>query len=444
MKVLVIGKGGREHALCWRLHQSPSVWGLYCTGDNPGIAKIAEPCRVSSSDFDGLAAFAAREKIDLTVVGPEDPLAAGVVDHFKARGLTILGPSKAAAQLEASKSFAKSVMRAAGVPTAAAESFTDITEALDYVRSRPYRVVVKADGLALGKGVTVCQDLGQAEAAIVEALERKRFGAAGARILIEERLEGEELSFFALCNGVEAVPLGFVQDHKAVFDGDQGPNTGGMGAYSPLPHYDDAFAERVMTEVIRPTLHEMARRDIPFSGILFAGLMVTGTRLNVLEYNVRFGDPECESLMMRFDGDLGATLGAVAEGRVRDAAVRLSPQSAVAVVLASGGYPGEYRTGLPIGGLEQIDGDEPSALKTRWAIKRTRVKVFHAGTTLADGALVTNGGRVLVVTARAESVQQAVAAAYEAADLIRFDGLHLRRDIAYRVLGTPTNPINPG
>src|SRR5579863_1599501 len=314
MKVLVIGKGGREHALCWRLNQSPTVWGLFCTSGNPGIEQLAKPVEIPPTDTGALAAFALKEKIDLTIVGPEDPLADGIVDAFHERGLTILGPSRAAAQLEASKAFAKSVMLAAGVRTAAGEAFADRDHAFAYIEDHPGPLVVKADGLALGKGVTVCADATEARAAFIEALEQRRFGAAGSRVVIEERLAGEEVSFFALCHGHDAVALGCVQDHKTVYDGDLGPNTGGMGAYSPIPRFDRAFESRVMAEVIRPTLREMARRGTPFSGVLFAGLMVARDentmrdKINVLEFNVRFGDPECEALMMRFDGDLAATL----------------------------------------------------------------------------------------------------------------------------------------
>jgi phosphoribosylamine--glycine ligase len=436
MKVLVVGKGAREHALCWRLNQSPSVWGIWAAGGNPGINQIAKPVPLELSDHAGLAAFALTNKIDLTIVGPEDPLAAGIADEFRRRGLTIFGPSQAAAQLEASKAFAKSVMRAAGVPTADGELFDDSRRALDYIASHQGPLVVKADGLALGKGVTVCDDPEQAAQAVRDALELHRFSAAGKRVVIEERLAGEELSFFALCDGLEAIALGCVQDHKAVFDGDRGPNTGGMGAYSPVPRYDAAFEDRVMREVIRPTLAEMACRGTPFSGVLFAGLMVAGDRIKVLEFNVRFGDPECEALMMRCEGDLGEGLLAVAQGRPRDAAIRLSGRSAVAIVLASGGYPGDYAKGIPIDGLAQVDGAEPTALKTQWALNRARVKVFHAGTATRDGRLVTDGGRVLVVTALAQTLPDAVATAYQAADLIRFAGKHLRRDVAFRALGS--------
>jgi phosphoribosylamine--glycine ligase len=440
MKVLVIGKGGREHALCWRLNQSPTVWGLFCTGGNPGIEQIAKPVDIPPTDVTALAAFALKEKIELTIVGPEDPLAAGIVDEFHERGLTIFGPSRGAAQLEASKTFAKSVMLAAGVPTAAGEAFSDRDHAFTYIENHPGPLVVKADGLALGKGVSVCEDARAARAAVIEALEHRRFGAAGSRVVIEERLTGDEVSFFALCHGLDAIALGCVQDHKTVFDGDRGPNTGGMGAYSPLSRFDDAFETRVIDEVVRPTLHEMARRGAPFSGVLFAGLMVDRNKIDprdeirVLEFNVRFGDPECEALMLRFDGDLAATLLAIAEGRPHEAVVRLSPRVAVALVLASGGYPGEYRTQIPIDGLARLDGGEPSALKTQWALNKTRVKMFHAGTAIHDGRLVTAGGRVMVVTALAETLAQAVATVYQAADLIEFEGKHFRRDIANRAL----------
>jgi phosphoribosylamine--glycine ligase len=434
MKVLVVGKGGREHSLCWRLNQSPTVWGLYCTGGSPGIDQVAKPVDIAPGDFTGLARFATQEKIDLTVVGPEEPLANGIVDEFERAGLTIFGPSRAAAQLEASKAFAKLVMREAGVPTTDFEIFEDAEAARRYVKSLKRPCVVKADGLALGKGVTVCTDEDAALTAIGEAMDQRRFGAAGARIVIEEVARGEELSFFALCDGVDAVALGCAQDHKAVFDNDRGPNTGGMGAYTPLPRYGAEFEARIIREVVRPTLAAMAAREAPFRGVMFVGLMVEGDRFNVLEYNVRFGDPECEPLMMRFDGDLAETLLAVAQGRMREVSIRLSSRSAASVVLASGGYPGEYGKGISIAGLEHIDGTEPSEAKVRWAMEKTRVKVFHCGTALRDGALVTNGGRVLAVTALADGLDRAVAAAYEAASMIHFDGMHYRRDVGARVL----------
>jgi phosphoribosylamine--glycine ligase len=434
MKVLVIGKGAREHSLCWRLNQSPTVWGLFCTGDSPGISQLAKPVDIAPTDIARLADFARTNSIDLTIVGPEDPLAAGIVDEFERLGLRIFGPSKAATQLEASKAFAKSIMREAGISTADFEVFDDAQAAGRYVRGRKAPMVVKADGLALGKGVTVCEDADSALRAIAEAMEARRFGAAGARVVIEDRLVGEELSFFALADGVDAISLGFAQDHKAIHDGDHGPNTGGMGAYTPVPRYSEAFEARVMEEVVLPTLRTMAARGTPFRGVLFVGLMVNSDSINVLEFNARFGDPECEPLMMRFEGDLAETLLAVVEGRAREAFVKLSPRSAVSVVLSSSGYPGDYRKGLPIRGLDQIDGAEPSEHKVQWALDKIRVKVFHAGTAQREGRLVTDGGRVLAVTAMANRLEQAVEAAYQAADMIEFEGKHLRRDVARRAL----------
>jgi len=439
MKVLVIGKGAREHALLWRLNQSETVWGLYCAGGNPGIAQLAKIAPVAPNDFAGLVDFVREQKINLTVVGPEDPLAGGIVDEFTRAGLKIFGPTRAASQLEASKAFAKTVMREAGVPTAAFEVFDDADQARRWIRAHGGPMVVKAYGLALGKGVTVCDDAGHALVAIDDAMERGRFGAAGARVVIEERLTGEELSFFALCDGENAIPLGLVQDHKRIFDDDRGPNTGGMGAYTPVPQYGAEFETRVMDEVVRPTLAAMRARGTPFRGVLFVGLMVDGPRLSVLEYNVRFGDPECEPLMMLFEGDLAATLLACADGRLQDVNVRLSPRSAVAIVLASSGYPGDYRRGDAITGLENIDGDQPSAAKVRWALHKTRVKVFHAGTAMRDGRLVTDGGRVMVVTATAADLRGAVDAAYEAAAMINFEGVQIRCDIARRALERPSH-----
>jgi phosphoribosylamine--glycine ligase len=434
MKVLVIGKGGREHALCWRLHQSQSVWGLFCASGGPGIDQLAEPAPISPLDFPALVAFAGDKKVDLVVVGPDDPLGAGIVDEFNAAGIKVFGPTRAAAQLETSKSFAKSVMRAAGVPTAPYELFDDAAAARRYVSSHDLPLVVKADGLALGKGVTVCTDREAALGAITDAMEGGKFGPAGRRVLIEEVLAGEELSFFALCDGEYAIPFGTCQDHKPVFDGDRGPNTGGMGAYSPVPQFSAQLEERIMREIIHPTLREMNARGTPFRGVLFAGLMVKEQAISVIEFNARFGDPECQALMMRFEGDLGALLLAVAEGNLKQVSVNLSPRSAACVVLSSAGYPGTYRKGLPITGIEKIEGNAPSDAKVRWAMKKVRVKVFHAGTALKDGQLVTDGGRVLGVTAMAPSLELAVSSAYEAAQMIEFEGKYMRRDIAHRAL----------
>ena len=435
MKVLVIGKGGREHSLVWRLHQSETVWKIFCATGNPGIDQIAEAVPIAPTDTAALAEFAKSKSVDLTIVGPEDVLATGIVDHFTRAGLKIFGPTAAASQLETSKSFAKTIMREGGVPTADFEAFDDTASALRYVKSRKGSMVVKADGLTLGKGVTVCHDTASALEAINEAMEGRRFGAAGSRVVIEEFLSGEEISFFALCDGENAIPLGTFQDHKAIFDGDRGPNTGGMGAYTPVPQFGPEMEARVMREVIFPTLAAMNARGIPFRGLLYAGLMTDGERINVIEFNVRFGDPECEPLMMRLDSDLAENLLAAAEGKVAQAAVRLSPRSAVAVVLASGGYPGEYKKGIVIRGLDRLEGNIPSEIKIKWAMKKIRTKVFHSGTAMRDGQLVTDGGRVLTVTAMAPELATAVDAAYEAAAMIEFEGRHFRRDIARRALG---------
>jgi phosphoribosylamine--glycine ligase len=434
MKVLVVGKGAREHALCWRFSQSPKVWGLFCANGNPGINRTASPVDIAPSDIPSLTHYAESQKIDLTVIGPENPLALGVVDEFERRGLPIFGPTKAATQIESSKSFAKTLMREAGVPTAEWASFDEPDSARVYARACARPLVVKADGLALGKGVTVCDDTDSALAAITGMMEKGSLGEAGRRVVIEERLTGEELSFFALCNGENAVPLGIVRDYKAAYEDDHGPNTGGMGAYCPVPLFDHEFEECVMNQVVRPTLAAMAARGAPFKGVLFAGLMVDGGRFTVLEFNARFGDPECEPLMMRFEGDLAETLLAVTQGRFGDISFRLSPRSAVTVVLASGGYPGNYATGQPILGLEQIDGADASELKVKWAMDKVRVKTFHAGTALRSGALVTDGGRVVAVTAMAEKLERAVSAAYEAAAMIHFEGKQLRHDIGRRAL----------
>jgi len=434
MRVLVVGKGGREHALVWRLHQGESVWKIFCASGNPGIDQIAEPVGIAPTDIPALVSFANDKKVDLTIVGPEDPLAAGIVDEFTRAGLKIFGPTRAATQLESSKSFAKTVMRAAGVPTGDFAVFDDARAARDYASARGGRVVVKADGLALGKGVTVCRDIETAHNSILDTLESRRFGTAGSRIVIEELLTGEELSFFALCDGDNAIALGTAQDHKPIFDDDQGPNTGGMGAYSPVPQFGADVEERIMREIVRPTLAEMKSRGIPYRGVLFVGLMIDGDKINVIEFNARFGDPECEALMMRFEGDLAQALLAAADGDVSKANVRLSPRSAATIVMASGGYPDEYKKGLPIAGIEKIDGVTPSDAKVRWAMNKIRVKVFHAGTAVRNGTLVTDGGRVLAVTAMAPELKTAVAAAYEAADMIEFEGRHFRRDIARRAL----------
>jgi len=421
MRVLLVGGGGREHALAWKLAQNRELGRLYAAPGNPGIAEAAECVPIRADAIADLGAFAARERIDLTVVGPELPLTLGLADHFAERGLVVFGPSRAAAELEGSKVFAKQLFARYGIPTARFDVFDDPAKARDFARSLGGRAVVKADGLAAGKGAIVCRDLAAAERAIGDMLERRVFGEAGARVVVEELLEGEELSFFALTDGERICPLAAAQDHKAVFDDDRGPNTGGMGAYSPPPVLDATLARRILDGVIRPTVRAMAAEGRPYRGVLFAGLMLTAEGPKVLEYNVRHGDPECQTLVVRLAADLLPICRAVAEGQGLPETVAWRPEAAVCVVLASAGYPGSYPTGQPIAGLEA-------------AGARPGVTVFHAGTARRDGRLVTAGGRVLGVTALGADIPAAIRAAYEAVGDIHFEGMHYRRDIGRRAL----------
>jgi phosphoribosylamine--glycine ligase len=394
---------------------------LYAAPGNPGVARVATCVPVRADDVTAVVDLAERERIDLTVVGPEAPLALGLVDALEARGRPAFGPSGAAAALESSKAFAKSLFARHGIPTARFETFDDPRAARAFVGELGGRAVVKADGLAAGKGAVVCADAGEAARAIGDMLERRVFGDAGARVVIEEYLEGEEVSVFALTDGRTVCPLASAQDHKAVFDGDRGPNTGGMGAYSPAPVLDPALGEEVVRTVLEPTVRGMSAEGRPYRGVLYAGLMLTPAGPRVLEYNVRFGDPECQVLMLRLVDDLLPLCQAVAEGGGLPPAVDWRPEAAVCVVLASGGYPGEYPTGFPIDGIERAEGHPD-------------VTVFHAGTVWRDGRLRTAGGRVLGVTALGGDIPAAVAAAYAAAAEIRFEGMHYRRDIGYRAL----------
>ncbi len=421
MKILVIGGGGREHALVWKLARDTPGAHLYCLPGNAGTAAIGVNVPISAEDVGGLLAWAARERPDLTVVGPEAPLCAGLADRFRAAGLTVFGPSAAAARIEGSKRFAKEVMHAAGVPTAAAEVFTDSGAARVFIRKKGAPLVVKADGLAAGKGVTVCDTIEEAEHAVAEALDRRAFGDAGCEVLIEECLVGEEASVLALVDGERAFPLASAQDHKRAFDGDRGPNTGGMGAYSPAPVVRDELWPAIRSRILDPTLAELRRRGIEYRGILYAGLMITADGPKVLEFNCRFGDPETQAILPRWDGDLGVALLACARGRLDPAAVRWRPEACVSVVLAAGGYPGSYRKGDPIEGLEE-------------ASQMPGVTVFHAGTAIRDGRVVTAGGRVLNVTALGADIREARDRAYAAVERIRFAGAHFRRDIAARAL----------
>jgi phosphoribosylamine--glycine ligase len=414
LRVLIVGSGAREHALADSVRRSPLLDELHCAPGNPGIAEVATCHPLAALDADGLVALATELRIDLVVVGPEAPLVAGLADRLRAVGVPVFGPGAAAARLEGSKSFAKTVMAAAGVPTARAVVARTTPEASQAVRDLGGRVVVKADGLAAGKGVIVCDDEAQADEAI-----RTLLGDATATVLVEERLEGPEVSVLALCDGRIAVPLAPAQDHKRIGDGDTGPNTGGMGAYSPVPALGQAETAAVVDQVHRPVLLELERRGIHFSGCLYAGLMLTEAGPRVLEFNVRLGDPEAQAILPRLEGDVLGRLHEAAIGRLGSDELAVSPEAAVTVVLASAGYPTTKGPAVPIEGVAA-------------AAARTGVAVHHAGTALRDGRLVTAGGRVLTVTALGDSISAARRRAYAAADAITFAGLQRRSDIAAR------------
>jgi len=422
VKLLVVGGGGREHALCWKLAASPRLKTLYCAPGNPGIAQVAECVPLAATDISGIVTFAKQNNVDFVVVGPEEPLTLGLVDALEAEGIAAFGPTKAAAQLEGSKGFMKDVVAAAGVPTAAYARFTDAEAARAYVRKQGAPIVVKTDGLAAGKGVTVAMTLAEAEAAIAEAMDGGKFGAAGAELVIEEFMEGEEVSFFVLCDGARGIPLAAAQDHKRAFDGDEGPNTGGMGAYSPAPIFTSALEAEVMATMIQPTLDAMAARGCPFKGILFAGLMLTAEGPRLIEYNIRFGDPECETLLPRLSSDLLPALLAAREGRLDDVTLLWGTASAITVILAGEGYPGEPKKGGRIDGLDAA-GTVPG------------VTIFHAGTKQGEAGILANGGRVLAVTATGPDLAAARERAYQAVDLIQWDEGFCRRDIGWRALG---------
>jgi len=428
MNVMVIGNGGREHALAWKLAQSPRAKRVFVAPGNAGTAVDAVNVNLPVNDFQKLIQFARSEAVGLTVVGPEAPLADGIVDAFRAAGLRIFGPSKAAAQLEGSKVFCKDLLRDADVPTAEYRTFSDPDEATRYVRDRypdedqEVPLVVKADGLAAGKGVIVCSRRGEVLDAIDQIARQRVFGEAGREMVIEERLDGQEASVLAITDGRTIVTLPPAQDHKPAFDGDRGPNTGGMGAYCPAPLVDDKMLRWIESQVLVPTVHAMKRKGTPFQGVLYAGLMITRQGPKVLEYNVRFGDPECQPLLMRLKTDLLDILEAAAESRLdRIAGLEWDPRPAVCVVMASEGYPGSYQKGKPIRGLEE-------------AASLPDVKVFHAGTSLANGQVVTSGGRVLDVTALGDSIAEAKLQAYTAVKCIRWPGAWCRKDISDKAL----------
>jgi phosphoribosylamine--glycine ligase len=421
MKVLVIGGGGREHALVWKIAQSPLVKKIYCAPGNPGTAQLAENIAIGADQLDKLLAFAYENKIDLTVVGPEQPLSLGIVDLFESHGLKVFGPSQKAAFIEGSKAFSKDLMHKYNVPTAAYGVFTDQTEAEDFINRTGAPIVVKADGLAAGKGVIIAQTCEEAVAAVRDMLSGNAFGSAGSRVVIEEFLTGEEASFLVITDGKKIIPLASAQDHKAVFDGDLGPNTGGMGAYSPAPVVTPDIHEQAMRLVIQPTVDGMAAEGRPYRGVLYAGLMIKDGQVKTLEFNARFGDPECQPLLMRMKSDIVPILMAVAAGDLGTISIEWHDKASVCVVMAAEGYPGEYRKAAVIDGLAD-------------AASIDDVYVFHAGTTLKEGRCVTNGGRVLGVTALGDSVQQAIGTAYTAVNCISWKGVQFRSDIGRKAL----------
>jgi phosphoribosylamine--glycine ligase len=420
MKVLIIGNGGREHTLAWKIANDSKKPEIFCAPGNAGTAALGTNLDLSGTDLTGILAWAQANKPDLTVIGPEAPLCAGLADVLEAEGFRVFGPKKAAAELEGSKQFAKEIMKAAGVPTAASEMFTDAASACAYVREKGAPIVIKADGLAAGKGVTVAETVEQAESAIKEAFEGA-FGDAGHRVVIEDFLEGEEASILALIDGEHIVILASSQDHKRAYEGDTGPNTGGMGAYSPAPIVTDDILKKVREEVYERTLAELKKRDIVFKGVLYAGLMIKDGELNVVEFNCRFGDPETQVVLSRWDGDMLPAIEALIDGNLSDDLVSWKPEHAVCVVMASGGYPGDYEKGFAISGIADAD-----------ALEGT--KVFHAGTDLKEGNVVNTGGRVLGVTALGDGIQNAVDNAYKAVEKIIWKGEFHRADIAHREL----------
>ena len=422
MKVLVVGSGGREHALCWAIAKSPRCARLYCAPGNPGIAAVAECVDVAAEDLDGLVAFARDRAVDFVVVGPEAPLVAGLADRLIEAGVAVFGPSRAAAEIEGSKVLMKDLCAKYGIPTADYARFDEPDAAKEYIRAHGAPIVVKASGLAAGKGVTVCDNVNEAYAAIDHVMTERTFGASGEEVVIERCLEGEEVSFFALVDGVRAIAFGACQDHKARDDGDKGPNTGGMGAYAPTPLISPALEQDIMARCILPMAKGLVAEGKPYRGVLFAGLMMTADGPKVLEYNARFGDPECQVLMARLKSDALDVLHACATGRLDRIAVDWRTDSALTVVMAAKGYPGSYEKGTEILGLAEAEGIED-------------VHVFHAGTRRENGRLLAMGGRVLGVTALGASVAEAQRKAYAAVDRIRWPGGFCRRDIGWRAIG---------
>ena len=420
MNILVIGSGGREHALCWKIKQSPKVKKLYCAPGNGGIAGIAECVNIQPQDVEALLKFALEKKIDLTVVGPEVSLVAGIVDAFVQKGLKIFGPSKDAAQLEGSKVFAKEFLHRRNIPTAIYKVFTQSAEAFDFLTKAQFPLVIKADGIAAGKGVYICKNLAEGQVAVNDIMVDKIFGNAGDRIVVEECLSGPEASILAICDGKHFFVLPSAQDHKRIFDDDLGPNTGGMGSYSPAPVVTSQVLDTVISRIIEPTVRGMYQEGIPFKGVLYAGVMLTADGPFVLEFNTRFGDPETQSILPRLKTDLVEIMTAACDGRLNEIKVQWDTRPCVCVVMTSGGYPGKYQNGFEIKGLSSVT-DEDTV-------------VFHAGTKNDGGTIVTAGGRVLGVTSLGSNLEKAIAKAYEAVEKIEFEHMFFRRDIAQKAL----------
>jgi phosphoribosylamine--glycine ligase len=431
MKILVVGGGGREHTMVWKISKSPMVDKIYCAPGNAGTATLSESVPINAEDIDALAAFAEENAIDLTVVGPEGPLVKGIADVFEEKGLKVFGPSKAAAQLEGSKVFSKNHMMKYNIPCAAGKAFTDADKAKTYAKALGAPCVVKADGLAAGKGVIVCSSLDEAYEAIDGMLEDNQFGDAGSVVVVEECLKGEEASFIALTDGKTVLPLPESQDHKRIFDNDEGPNTGGMGAYSPAPVLDHMLREKAMKEVMIPAVEGMAKEGTPFKGVLYAGLMVDKDRIKVLEFNTRLGDPETQPILMRLENDLVPLMEACCDGTLHNHTTRIDPRAAMCVVISSGGYPGSYETGFEITGLDEAN-------------QVADTVVFHAGTAEKDGKVVASGGRVLGVTSLGNGVKQAIDRAYEACSKISFTNHFFRKDIGAKALKRLSIPPQVG
>ena len=421
MKVLVIGSGGREHALVWKIAQSPKFSQVYCAPGNAGISKLAQCININADNIEKLVDFAQEEKIDLTVVGPELPLSKGIVNEFNQKGLRIFGPSKEATEIESSKVFSKYLMKKYNIPTANYEVFQNSEKAFDYIKQQTFPLVIKADGLAAGKGVFIVKNLVQARDALDTLMAEKKFGEAGRQVVIEEFLEGEEVSILAFCDGKTVVPMVSSQDHKKIFDNDQGPNTGGMGAYSPVPFYPDELEKRVLEEILKPTIKGLQSEGREYKGVLYAGLILTKEGPKVLEFNARFGDPETQVVLPRLKTDLLDILNAVIEGSLHKINIEWEDNAAVCVVVASSGYPGKYQKGKVISGLGRLE-------------KMKDIIVFHAGTKFQEGRIVTSGGRVLGITAWDETISKAKERVYKGVKEIYFKGMYYRKDIAVKAI----------